>query len=412
MLDHSNNAVSRRMLALLFLFALAGRAGFGTVQMLRQQQGVTLTFPDEQQYWQISRSLRSGLGLQDELGMRATRMPLFPGILALLPDAPNGLVLAKLAQWLVGALVAPLTALLGASLLDRRAGMIAALIVSVDPGLVGLSSLLLTETPFICALLALWWVGQPLVRVGREGHLRTWIATGLLAALCIYIRPSAAALAIVWVLFLLLCQRKVERSWLRAAIALTIVLLALVPWAWRNQRTTGHWCWLTHRMGISLYDGVGPDATGAGDLGQIKQMSEVAGLDEVAWNSWFLAESWASIRSDPARIAQLAGVKLARTWSPILHAEEYSSAVIRIVFAAWTIPLFGLAAAGTWLLRKRWAALCVLLGPALYLAALHSLFVGSIRYRMAAMPMLSLLAAVAIIALYDRVKTSPAARGR
>ena len=36
-------------------------------------------------------------------------------------------------------------------------------------------------------------------------------------------------------------------------------------------------------MGISLYDGVGPQATGASDLGEIKHMNAVSGMDEVAY---------------------------------------------------------------------------------------------------------------------------------
>ena len=45
-----------------------------------------------------------------------------------------------------------------------------------------------------------------------------------------------------------------------------------------------------------------------------------------------------------------------------------------------------------------------LLLPALYLSALHNLFVGSVRYRLSAMPMLEVLAAVALIALVDWVR--------
>ena len=44
----------------------------------------------------------------------------------------------------------------------------------------------------------------------------------------------------------------------------------------------------------------------------------------------------------------------------------------------------------------------LLLLPALYISALHTLFVGSVRYRLPAMPMLEMLAAFALVALFDR----------
>ena len=191
-------------------------------------------------------------------------------------------------------------------------------------------------------------------------------------------------------------------------MALGVIVAGLLPWGVRNERVTGHWCWLTHRLGISLYDGVGPQATGASDLGNVKAMPAVAGLDEASWNQWFLDESWRSMRQDPLRIVRLAGVKLARTWSPLLHAGEYRSSVTGLIFAAWSVAFFVLTIAGLVLLRRRLGTCLALLMPALYLSALHSLFVGSVRYRVGAVPMLAVFAAVALVAGYRRCR--PASR--
>jgi hypothetical protein len=51
-----------------------------------------------------------------------------------------------------------------------------------------------------------------------------------------------------------------------------------------------------------------------------------------------------------------------------------------------------------------------LLLPAMYFSAVHSLFVGSVRYRLAAIPMLEILAAVALVAIYDRIRLHAATR--
>ena len=393
-------AISR--LLIVFAVALVLRAGYGGLQLVKADDPTALTFPDEQQYWMMAQALRDGQLLTDELGFHATRMPLYPAFLSLFARGSSGVIAAKVCHWVIGAIGAVLAALLGARVAGPAVGFVAGLIVAADLSLVGTSSLLLTETPYVTVVTALWLVAWP---VGEQAAgIRRWLAVGFLAALCVYVRPSAAGLIVVWIAFQWL-RRRDKLALAGAAVALGIVIVSLIPWAMRNHRVTGHWCWLTHRLGISLYDGVGPQATGAGDLGDIKAMPAVAGLDEVAWNEWFLDASWEAMRDDPGRICRLAGVKLARTWSPILHAQEYGSTAIRVIFAVWSLPLFALVVVGIILmLRSRRAIACLgLLLPALYLSALHCLFVGSIRYRVGAIPMLAVLAAVAAVALWNRV---------
>ena len=93
------------LLVVVFLVALGLRAGWGIYQLTRAEDPTVLEFPDEVQYWSMAQSLRAGEGLQDELGFRAARMPLYPGLLALFTQAKQGVVLRE-----------------GAALGDRGAG--------------------------------------------------------------------------------------------------------------------------------------------------------------------------------------------------------------------------------------------------------------------------------------------------
>ncbi len=404
--------LGRLPLTVVFVTALLLRAGYGGLTLVRADDPAHLAFPDEQQYWMMAQSLYAGGLLTDELGFNATRMPLYPAILSLfVGQEAAGVIAAKVCHWFLGAAAAVFAALLGARCAGCRVGLLAGLLVAVDLPLVGVSSLLLTEAPSVTALAALWWVGWPLLDRSRGATTGRWVAVGALSTLCVYIRPSTAGLIVLWLVFLAARRGRNLRAWLGAGLALGIVVGSLVPWAARNHRVTGHWCWLTHRLGISLYDGVGPQATGAGDLGNIKAMAEVVEFDEVGWNDWFMRSSWEAIRSDPGRTLKLAGVKLARTWSPVLHAEEYSSPAMRLIFAGWSAPFFALAIAGTVMLRTRPAICIALLLPALYLSALHSLFVGSVRYRLGATPMLAVLAAWAAMTAWDRVRRKRSEQG-
>jgi hypothetical protein len=156
-----------------------------------------------------------------------------------------------------------------------------------------------------------------------------------------------------------------------------------------------------------LYDGVGPHATGASDLGDVKAGPQVARLTEVQWNRHFLDESFEAIQAEPGRVLKLAWKKLGRMWNPIPNVETYRSAKIRLLAAGWTLPTFAFAVTGVILLIRRNGRegvreVIFLLLPAVYLSFLHSVFVGSVRYRMGAMPNLEILAAVALIAVMVR----------
>jgi len=403
---------------ILLLAALAARTAWGVYRLSRSDDPAALEFPDEIQYWQMATSLHAGDGLQDELGFRATRMPLYPALLSLNTGLPHGVVVAKCFHWFIGALLAPLIGGLAATLVGRHAGWVAGLLVAFDPFLVFFSSLLLTETLFMPIMVMLWWVAWTLVQPDPHcGSTTRWVGVGLLMALAVYVRESSLGLAGALLVFILACRRFDRRSVGGAILVMAIMVSSLFPWALRNRRVTGDWCWLTHRGGISLYDGVGPQADGSSDLGNIKQMPAVWGMGEAQWNRYFMEESIKAIRDEPARILRLAGRKLARMWNPVPNVDTYQSSFVRFVAAAWTIPTFTLALAGACLLlcvrRGDGLRLVVfLLLPALYLSALHSLFVGSVRYRLGAMPMIEILAALALVTLAERLGRRSSARGQ
>ncbi len=408
--NQQHSPLNGRLLLLVFLVAFVARGGWGTFRMLRGGDQYALEFPDERDYWSLAESVARGDGLIGEHGFRALRMPLYPSLLSLFAHSEAGVLTTRILQWAIGAAAAVLTAMIGARIGGRPMGLVAGLLVAADPFLVFFASLLLTETLFITAQNALLLVSWPLLDRQRRARLSRWLAVGAMAAVCIYIRESSIVLCFLLTV-VLIWRRGADRSAVLGGLAvLVIVLTALAPWALRNHRVTGSWCWLTHRGGISLYDGVGPQATGAGDLGSIKQMDAVRGMDEVAWNRYFLDASLHAIRDDPLRILRLAAVKIARTWNPVPNADTYQSALIRLVSAAWTIPVYLLAGVGALRLwpRQRNAVLVLLL-PALWILTMHALFVGSVRYRVVAMPMLEVLAAAGLTLLSRR--TEPPDRG-
>jgi hypothetical protein len=396
-----------RAAAGVFLAALLARAAYG---MYAHADGsvASLHYDDEQWYWALAESLRGGQGLVGEFGHRAERMPLYPAILSVFASFSQGPGAARMMQWVIGALAAPLTTALAWQCFKpfkdvTHVGLlavVAGLGVAFDPALCGMASLLLTETFFVTTLIALWWVALPLVRGGATREWPRWAALGTLAALTIYFREAGVIFVAALLLFLLVARRD-KHAAVGAMFAAAMVVAALLPWHARNTRVLGASYWLTSRGGISLYDGVRPGATGEGNLAGVKDSPEVAGLGEVAWDGHFRDASWQVIRTQPGRVAVLVPTKLARTWSPWVHA--YESRLIRLVFAVWYVPIYALGAIGAWAGRREPRVLIILLLPVVCITALHSVFVGSVRYRVGAVPTLAILATLGLSYLVIRL---------
>ncbi len=221
--------------------------------------------PDQAEYMQLANNLISGQGLVMEDphygdAVRAYRTPGYPIFLAgcganarmaravqAILDASTILAAYLLARWWMGA---------GPSL-------VAAGLVALNPFLIYFSGLILSETLF-CTMLA--WAMVLLV------WRRNVVWGGALLALAVLVRPGAVGLAVVLGIgAVLMGPRKDGRvrsgPWGMPAGATMVVLVisALLPWGWRNQRVLGRWVWLSTNGGVTLYDGFNPDASGASD---------------------------------------------------------------------------------------------------------------------------------------------------
>lgn len=386
-----------RLALAVFVVALAARSAWGVARWWREGLPPPLAFPDEQQYWGMAQSASRGEGFRDELGFRCGRMPLYPGFLTVFAGFSNGVAAAQAVQWVIGAAGAAMLSIWVARWGKGIAGT-AGVLAAIDPFLVFSSSLLLTETVFVTLLIGLWCV---LWDASDRGGLKRWIAVGLLAGTCLLVRESSIGLVGVGVLWALFVRRLRADAVVGALVAMGVVAVMLLPWAIRNHQILGEWRWLTTRGGISLYDGVRPGADGTSNLGDVKASNAVAGMTETQWDGHFREQAWAALRADPSRVLKLAGMKLARMWNPFPNVESHRSGFAGMVSAGWALPVFALACIGVFVvlgdtsLGGGWLVLFLLL-PAVYLSLLHSVFVGSVRYRLPAMPFLEVLAAIAI----------------
>lgn len=170
----------------------------------------------------------------------------------------------------------------------------------------------------------------------------------------------------------------------------------LCPVIIRNYRLFGAFVPVRTGSGESLLEALGPWADGGPGMDRIVYPVFPPGADEVERDRMCRAAAIDWARSNPRAVAALAWTKLCRTWSIVLHAHGYTSPFHKLVCWLTVAPIFGLAVGGVWLWRRRPADIALLLLPAAYLTLMHVVFVGSVRYRVPAMPFLFILAAVPI----------------
>lgn len=274
------------------------------------------------------------------------------------------------------------------------------------------------------------------------------VALGVLSAATVYLRPSwlyflpfATFFAFAFRFSVFSAEKRVQRRTLTfpatvqldakrrvfpafLVVAGTTALLfaaALAPWTLRNYRLTGRPIATSLQMGASLYDGWRPDADGASDMRFVDEFRRLELESPSAPSSEHFevrldrrlkaaALDWAS--AHPDAVARLAVVKFVRLWSPIPREPAFSTPALQTLLAATFAPLLVGGLCGFYRSFRRRGAGWTLLLPALYLSALHSIFVSSIRYRVPVLYGFALLTAFAVVAFLDERRRRRDARDK
>jgi 4-amino-4-deoxy-L-arabinose transferase-like glycosyltransferase len=399
--------------------ALAARiaTAVGVQHWVEQTPGrLCLIEGDADGYWRLARHLIRGedFSLYDP-PRYVMRMPGFPLLLAGgMSLFEQNVIWIRVLLAVAGTAACGLVYFLGRELFDPLIGLVACFLAAVSPIFVVFSVLLLSETFFALGLLASLLALIKLIR--HENHSAASVSmqrralvaaiAGILTAVATLIRPTWFLVAPVFAAAYLLAPGNRKPRLVPAALLVVAFVISIAPWAIRNHRITGHFVTTTLWAGPSLYDGLSPQASGASDMTFIETdgLYKQPGMSEYDNDRHYRRLAWDFVRSHPLRAIELAVIKMGRFWNPLPNAEQFGHWTIRLVVGLFEAPVMLLAVVGLWRSRHtvwRWLPAAA---PVLYFALVHTVFIGSLRYRLPAEYALLVLTAVGWHCLFQKSK--------
>jgi len=210
-----------------------------------------------------------------------------------------------------------------------------------------------------------------------------------------------------------------------------IMSLTMSPWWIRNYLVTGHFVASTLQVGPSLYDGLHSGASGSSDQGMAFSLPfetelrledaqaakgtsqnasengvERSRIESFEWRlnqrMFYAAIRWANEnRSDVLRLGL---VKFGKMWNPWPTAKELGGVWIRISESVAYIVIVILAWIALGFDREHGRSMMLYVAPTIYFAALHVIFVGSVRYRQPAILVLCVVAGIGAAWMLERIK--------
>ncbi len=399
---------------------------------------------DANGYWELGQKVANGEPYSaHQPPRRVMRMPGYPAFLALsIKLFGERLIGVRLLQGVVGTVACWFVFLLGRELIDQQTGLVAAALTAVMPTFVGFGALALTETLFAAtllgsllplAVLSRSWTGFPETEVTRARWPLANLA-GISLAIAVYVRPSWLLIAPGFCLLHCLAAIRPKagttgasdkvstaqvptpnstqtlpgrRGRLQIAVLESVAIfaglaIALLPWTLRNRAITGHPIVTTLWVGPSLYDGLNPDATGDSDMQFFERDNLLRSMSEYEMDREYRRRAWVFAGENPGRAVSLGFAKLLRYWKPWPNAEQFRSWWMCFGMADLYLGVFGCSIIGLWQRRCDFRCLLLTAVPILYFAAIHSIFVGSLRYRLPAEYPLMVLAAAGMLACAER----------
>lgn len=282
------------------------------------------------------------------------------------------------------------------TLFDQRVAVVAGLVWACSPPLIWMPTIFWDTSIAICLMVGLLAL---VLRLRGRTTAWSWVLLGAYAAMIAFINPAMLLLLAAMIGWLAWQRRKVQ-PWGVVVAALTFCIV-FSPWPIRNAKvfhafiplrtTVGYELWMGNRHGATGYleESLFP-AFNADELNDYRARGE---LGYTAHKSE-LAKRY--ILTHPRSFAHLTALRVMRYWTGT-GAKGGSP-----IFAVHAVLTFGFGLIGLWkMYRRRQFDLVILFAlPLLLFPIPYYITHAEFRYRLALDPLLTLLAAYAVVTLY------------
>jgi hypothetical protein len=412
---------------LLAIVILAAVLRFGWVLYAQTIPGSDFT-----QYEVLAQRLARGDGYVDEFGeptaFYAIGWPLFLSIFYRIFG--TSLLVAGFINSVLGVAAVMLAYPISLKLLGHRSALIASALIAINPTLILYTSTHGTETLFIFQIMLVIWFVMRALDGQRNLDL---IMIGVIAGSAILTRPVAVCVLVGAFAAIYVADRPNYRRATQKVVLIIIVSMVVVtPWFVRNVITLDSPT-LQTSSGVVLWIGHNPDATGA-----LMPPPPLPGLTAVATpgggpdateteiNSAFTSAAIDALLANPVRAFTLIPRKMFELWAGHRHAVTHSTRISGRNFPDTLLKILPILTQGYLVLllllvvvayamnqpRKIWIkGFGITLSVTFVMWNLyHALNFGSGRYHVPVEPVLAIIAASAISALFVAVRSRASTR--
>jgi hypothetical protein len=325
----------------------------------------------------------------------------------------------RYAMAILGTLLIGLIGLLGRQIGGDKVGLIAALIAALSPNIWMNDGLVMSETVTSVIVVAALYVAVTSLREP------TPMRVAILGALCGLAALARAELILFVPLLAIPIAWHKPNRWRRVLTSVLAAVIVITPWVAYNESRFKDPTFISTNDGIALagsncapvYSGKGIGLT-TFQQGCLSDPPPPGDQSQVA--KVYRERAFHYMRTHAGRAVLVAFVRVGRTWSVFRpfdmvtfnENEGRPAWATRLgIFVFYPTLLFAIAGCVLlWKRRKRWF-LWILLVPAIVVTLSSAATYGQTRFRAAAEPSLAVLAAVAVVALVDRVKGEGRTRG-
>jgi len=310
-----------------------------------------------------------------------------------------------------------LTIWLGQVFFDRTTALLAGALMAIWPSEVAYVTILASELPFTVLVLlgVAAWFKTSWSKLARA------IFSGLLFGAATYFRSVALLLPIVLWLTAVTDWQKLRRQLPMMFLTMIVVISTVAPWTFRNYKVFDHVELLTSSDGVNLWMGNNPDATGF----YMTTPADTAGLSEYDQNKilgerakqYIIGRPVAFIlRTIKKAVLLHAGETIAVHWNAQGIQQRFGERAllpIKAIMEGFWLTALLLALIGIAVLARDRGIISAFTHPVVLIWAYYTVIYGVIlvvdRFHFPSHPFISILAAIATLAIIMRARRKPLA---